>query len=157
MHAEFKQAVADFCANRVPDKPATTPGLSLIENDAMEFSTRMESASARIRNAVDDVYNALKVRLANLVREPEVRDVENPFRPVIFLRAIYLGLERVGITEPDLLRTTKRFDSALVEPISAAYAAVDRHLAAQGISADMAPAALMRNSAPRVPPTPFTN
>jgi len=73
----------------------------------MEFSTRMESASARIRNAADDQFSAVKVRLANLVREPEVRDVENPFRPMIFLRAIYLGLERVGINEPDLLRTTK--------------------------------------------------
>jgi len=157
LHAEFKQAVADFCAHRAPDKASAAPGLSLIEYDAMEFSTRMESASARIRNAADDQFTAVKVRLANLVREPEVRDVENPFRPMIFLRAIYLGLERVGINEPDLLRTTKRFDSALVEPIAAAYAAVDRHLAAQGISADMTPAALTRNSAPRVPPTPFTN
>lgn len=157
LQAEFKQAVADYCAHRVPDKSSRTPGLSLVEYGAMEFSTRMESASARIRNAVDDEFNAVKLRLANLVREPEVRDVENPFRPEIFLRAIYLGLERVGIAEPDLLRTTKRFDSALVEPIAAAYAAVDRHLAAQGISADVTPAALVRNSAARVPPTPFTN
>src|SRR5262249_43187172 len=96
-------------------------------------------------------------RVANLVREPEVRDIENPFRPVIFLRAIYLGLERVGITEPDLLRTTKRFDAALVEPIAAAYAAVDRHLAAQGSSADVTHASLRRSSAAAVPPTPFTN
>jgi hypothetical protein len=101
LHAEFKQAVADFCANKVPDKPGGAPGLSLIEYDAMEFSTRMESASARIRNAVDDEFNALKVRLANLVREPEVRDIENPFRPVIFLRAIYLGLERTRSSAHD--------------------------------------------------------
>jgi hypothetical protein len=124
----------------------------------MEFSTLMESASARIRNAADDEYNAVRIRLANLVREPEVRDSENPFRPVIFLRAIYLGLERVGITEPDLLRTTRRFDAALVEPIAAAYTAVDRHLAAQGISANVTPVTLTRHSTTTGSlATPFTN
>src|SRR5262249_56562720 len=35
------------------------------------------------------------------------------------------------------LRITKRFDTALVAPVATAYAAVDRYLASQGISADM--------------------
>jgi hypothetical protein len=169
LHAEFKQAVGAFCTHQAQGKANGATGLSLVAYDDMEFSTLMERASARIRNATDSEFNALKVRLANMVREPEVRDIENPFRPVIFLRAIYLGLERVGITEPDLLRMTKRFDSALVEPIAAAYAAVDRHLEAQGISADVAPATLNRNSGHSgnsgnsgnstsgVPATPFTN
>jgi Protein of unknown function (DUF1631) len=157
LHAEFKQAVDDFCAQRVQAKATGAPGLSLIEYDAMEFSTAMESASARIRNAADEEFTGLRIRLANLVREPEIRDIENPFRPVIFLRAIYLALERVGVYEPDLMRMTKRFDSALVTPIAAAYGAVDRHLAAQGISADMAPVALARNSGLGVPANPFGN
>lgn len=158
LHAEFRQAVDDFCAHRVRGKASGAPGLSLIEYDDMEFSTLMESASARIRNAADDEYSAVRIRLANLVREPEVRDTENPFRPVIFLRAIYLGLERVGLTEPDLLRTTKRFDAGLVEPIAAAYAAVDRHLAAQGISANVTPITLTRHSTTTGSlATPFTN
>jgi hypothetical protein len=154
---EFKQAVADFCAHRAQDQPSRASSLSLVEYGDMEFSTLMERASARIRNAADDEFNSLKIRLANLVREPEVRDIENPFRPVIFLRAVYLALERIGIAKPDVLPTTKRFDSALIAPIAAAYAAVDRHLAAQGISAEVAPAALVRNSMTGVPSTPFTN
>ena len=157
LQAEFKQAIDDFCAQRVRGKPTGAPGLTLVEYGDMEFATLMERASARIRNAADDEFGSLKIRLANLVREPEVRDIENPFRPVIFLRAIYLALERVGIDEPDLLRMTKRFDSALVEPIAAAYAAVDRHLAAQGIGADVAPITITRNSLTGVPATPFTN
>jgi hypothetical protein len=153
----FRQAVDDFCAHRSQDRTSGAPGLSLVGYDDMELSTWMESAGARIRNAAGDEFDAVRLRLANLVREPEVRDGENPFRPAVFLRAIYIGLERVGVTEPDLLRTTKRFDAALVEPVAAAYAAVDRHLAAQGISAAVSPAALTRNSATAVPPTPFTN
>jgi streptomycin 6-kinase len=157
LQAEFKQAIDDFCAQRIRGKPTGAPGLTLVEYDDMEFATLMERASARIRNAADDEFGSLKIRLANLVREPEVRDIENPFRPVIFLRAMYLALERIGIDEPDLLRMTKRFDSALVEPIAAAYSAVDRHLAAQGIAADVAPITITRNSLTGVPATPFTN
>jgi hypothetical protein len=157
LQAEFKQAIDDFCAQRIRGKPTGAPGLTLVEYGDMEFATLMERASARIRNAADDEFGSLKIRLANLVREPEVRDIENPFRPVIFLRAMYLALERIGIDEPDLLRMTKRFDSALVEPIAAAYSAVDRHLAAQGITADVAPITITRNSLTGVPATPFTN
>jgi len=162
LQGEFKQAVADFCTHRAQTQPTGAPGLTLVEYGHMEFSTLMERASARIRNAADEEFSILRIRLANLVREPEVRDVENPFRPLIFLRAIYLALERIGVAKPDLLPMTKRFDSALVAPIAAAYAGVDRQLADQGISADVGPITLSRNSIMRnsmsgIPANPFTN
>jgi len=137
LQAEFKHFVADFCSNRSDERNDAKKSLSLVEYGDMEFSTLMERASARLRNAVDDEYTSIKLRLANLVRESEIRDPENPFRPVIFFRAVYLGLERIGTAKADLLRVTKRFDTALVAPVAAAYAAVDRYLASQGISAEM--------------------
>jgi hypothetical protein len=137
LQSEFMHFVGDFCSNRGDERTEAKKSLSLVEYGDMEFSTLMERASARLRNAVDDEYTSVKLRLANLVREPEIRDTENPFRPVIFFRAIYLGLEHVGTARADLLRITKRFDTALIAPVAAAYAAVDRYLASQGISADM--------------------
>ena len=137
LHTEFKQFVADFCAGPGSERSAGKKALSLVEYGEMEFSTLMERASARLRNACDDEFTSVKRRLANLVREAEIRDAENPFRPVVFFRAIYLGLERIGVAKADLLRLTKRFDTALVAPAAAAYAAVDRHLASQGISAEV--------------------
>jgi hypothetical protein len=136
LQGEFRQAVADFCAHRTPGQPAGAGGLSLVDYGDMEFSTLMERVGARLRNAADEEFNSLKLRLANLVREPEVRDGENPFRPLVFFRAIYLGLERIGIDKADLLRLTKRFDAALIAPVAAAFVAADRHLEAQGIGAD---------------------
>jgi hypothetical protein len=137
LQAEFKHFVADFCAHRNEERNEGKKGLSLVEYGDMEFSTLMERASARLRNAVDDEYTSIKLRLANLVRENEIRDAENPFRPMLFFRAIYLGLENLGTAKSDLLRLTKRFDTSLIAPVAAAYAAVDRHLASQGISAEM--------------------
>lgn len=138
LHAEFRTAIADFVAHKAADaKPAGKNALSLIEYGDMEFTTLVESSSARIRNAVDDEYTSVKLRVANLVRESELRDVENPFRPAIFLRAVHAALERVGVEAADLLRLTHCFDSPLIAPISGAYVAVDRQLASQGVSADL--------------------
>ncbi|HXF44969.1 MAG TPA: DUF1631 family protein, partial [Burkholderiaceae bacterium] len=137
LQAEFKQFIAEFCAGASGERNEGKKSLSLVEYGEMEFSTLMERASARLRNACDDEFTSVKLRLANLVREPEIRDAENPFRPVIFFRAVYLGLERIGLAKADLLRLTKRFDTALVAPVAAAYAAVDRYLASQGISAEV--------------------
>lgn len=137
LQAEFKQFIAEFCAGAGGERNEGKKSLSLVEYGEMEFSTLMERASARLRNACDDEFTSVKLRLANLVREPEIRDAENPFRPVIFFRAVYLGLERIGVAKADLLRLTKRFDTALVAPVAAAYAAVDRYLASQGISAEV--------------------
>jgi hypothetical protein len=137
LQGEFKHFVADFCSNRSDERNEAKKSLSLVEYGDMEFSTLMERASARLRNAVDDEYTSVKLRLANLVRENEIRDTENPFRTLMFFRAVYLGLERIGTAKADLLRITKRFDTALIAPVAAAYAAVDRHLASQGISAEL--------------------
>jgi hypothetical protein len=146
LHAEFRTAIADFVAHKSADaRPAGKSGLSLIEYGDMEFTTLVESSSARIRNAVDDEYTSVKLRVSNLVREPELRDAENPFRPAIFLRAVHTALERVGVEAADLLRLTHCFDSPLIAPISGAYVAVDRQLAAQGVSSEL----LARNTIAR--------
>lgn len=135
---EFKTAVAEFVEHKVVAVAGPQKEMSLIEYGEMEFKTAIESGSARIRNAVDDTYSSVKKRVANLVREPELRDAENPFRPAIVLRAVHAALKVVGVTGENLLILMTRFDLAFVEPMSQAYAAVDRHLASKGISSDLA-------------------
>ncbi|MCS6945307.1 MAG: DUF1631 family protein [Sutterellaceae bacterium] len=137
LQAEFKRLVAQFCATDSPARSQSKQALSLVDFDEMEFSTLMERGAARLRNACDEPYTALKLRLANLVREPDLRDAENPFRPVMFLRAVYLALERIGVAAADLLPLTKQFDAPLIAPVAQVYAAVDRYLASQGVSADV--------------------
>ncbi len=144
---EFKTAVADFVAHRVAEvKSPERRSLSLIDYGDMEFSTLIESSGARIRNAVDDEYTSVKLRVANLVREPDLRDGDHPFRPGMFLRAAHQALEKVGVPKEDLLRLTHCFDAPLIGPVRAAYAAVDHHLAAQGVSAELARTTITRNT-----------
>lgn len=147
LQAEFKTAVADFVAHRLGEtKAPERKALSLIDYGEMEFSTLIESSGARIRNAVDDEYTSVKLRVANLVREPDLRDGDHPFRPGMFLRAAHQALEKVGVPKEDLLRLTQCFDAPLITPVRAAYAAVDHHLAAQGVSAELARTTITRNT-----------
>ncbi|MFZ5538891.1 MAG: DUF1631 family protein [Pseudomonadota bacterium] len=148
LQSEFRAAVADFVAHRLADSKATDrKSLSLVDYGDMEFSTLIESSGARIRNAVDDEYTSVKLRVANLVREPDLRDGDHPFRPGMFLRAAHQALEKVGVPKEDLLRLTHCFDAPLIAPVRAAYAAVDHHLASQGVSAELARTTITRNSA----------
>jgi hypothetical protein len=147
---EFKTAVADFVSHKAAAeaKPSGRKSLSLVDYGDMEFTTLVESASARVRNAVDDEYTSVKMRVANVVREPDLRDGENPFRPAMFLRAVHQALEKVGVDKADLLRLTACFDAPMIAPISTAYAAVDRHLASQGVSAELMRHSLNRPTIP---------
>ncbi len=148
LQSEFRSAVADFVAHRLAETGAPDrKSLSLVDYDDMEFSTLIESSGARIRNAVDDEYTSVKLRVANLVREPDLRDGDHPFRPGMFLRAAHQALDKVGVPKEDLLRLTRCFDAPLIPPVRAAYAAVDHHLASQGVSAELARTTITRNTA----------
>lgn len=148
LHSEFNAAVKDFI-NQANSGAAPAPAhksLSLIEYGVMEFSTAIETGSNRIRNAVDDTYSSVKQRLANLVKELEVRDNENPFRPAVVLRAIHAALKAIETQDEHVLPLLQRFESALIAPVSQAYAAIDRHLAGKGVSSDIARSTLTRNT-----------
>jgi hypothetical protein len=143
--AEFKAAVNDFVEHKVVLPPTSQQKreMSLIEYGEMEFKTAVETSAARIRNAVDDTYASVKTRLANLVKEPDLRDAENPFRPAIVLRAIHAALKAVDAADEQVLPLMQRFDVALVGPMAQAYAAVDRHFASKGISSEIARATVI--------------
>lgn len=148
LHSEFKAAVNDF-VNQASAAAAAAPApksLSLIEFGVMEFSTAIETGSNRIRNAVDDTYSSVKQRLANLVKELELRDSENPFRPAVVLRATYAALKAVETKDEHLLPLLQLFEPALIAPVSQAYAAIDRHFASKGVSSDIARSTLTRNT-----------
>jgi hypothetical protein len=145
---EFKSAVNDFVDHKsaVTAAAPATKSLSLVEYGEMEFSTAIETGSNRIRNAVDETYSSVKQRLANLVKELELRDAENPFRPAVVLRSIHAALKAVESKDEDLYTLLQRFELALVAPMSQAYAAIDRHFAGKGISSDLARSTITRNT-----------
>lgn len=140
LHTEFEGALKDFIANKPTETPADrSPGLSLVDYDAMELSTLVERGAARIRNSADEVYGSLKARVARAVNEPEIRESENPFRAAIFYHAAFHALERIGTAHEDVFPLLEHIGAALSKSVVAAYRAVDERLKAEGFSGDVAP------------------
>jgi hypothetical protein len=150
LRTEYGAQLKDFLTHKSADPASAEKApkieLSLVDYGDMEMSTRVERAAARIRNANDEVVRLVQLRLANLVKEPEIRDSDNPFRPAMFYRATIHALERIGTREDDLLEVLPLFDAPLVKTAAAAYRGLDEHLKAQGLVADLTPSTGWRST-----------
>lgn len=146
---ELKQALDDFVARRIAAEPAARSrnALKLVDYGAMELSTLLEAAAARALNAVDDHYSSLKLRLARLVREVEIREADSPFRPVLFFRALQRAVKELDtFSDAELVELLPRFDSPMLGPLVQVYAELDLHLKKQGYSAEVPPLTVWRST-----------
>lgn len=157
LKSDFLRAIEEFVASgqQAPARPppAAKPGglalsgLSLVEFGDMELNTLLDASASRIRNRADDAYTSIRLRLANAVREPEVRETENPFRPSIFFRAVHTALTKLAVLdERTVMQLLPRFDAPMVKPLMETYAALDRHLSAQGHANEVARNTVFRNT-----------
>ncbi|HEU0202205.1 MAG TPA: DUF1631 family protein [Burkholderiaceae bacterium] len=147
LEGEIRAAIAKFVTDKAAEQKRGP--MTLVEYDAVEDTTAMERAASRLRNAVEDEYASVRLRLANLVCELEVRDAETPFRPYVFVHAIFVTLDRIGLKRNQLATIVRSFDAALIGPVAAVYAAIDHHLAGQGISAEFARQVARNSATPR--------
>jgi hypothetical protein len=151
---EFARAVEDFIGGKSSEKPAEKPsgglgsGLSLVGYGDMELSTMVEASASRVRNATDDVYSSISMRLANAVNEPEIRPGDSPFKPAIFFRALHAALTKIdAVPAETVMHLMPRFDAALVKAIADAYKGVDAYLQAKGFANELSRTTGFRNTA----------
>jgi len=144
LKVEFGRAIEDFIGGKVVDKPAQPAagglgaGLSLVGYGDMELSTMVEASAARVRNATDDLYGSIRMRLANAVGEPEIRPGESPFKPAIFFRALHTSLAKLDVLDAEaVMQMMPRFDAALVKLVAEAYKAVDGYLQSKGLANEL--------------------
>ncbi len=158
LKGEFGRAVDDFVrgkpmeqgADKKPGKDAGAGlggGLSLIEYGDMELSTLVEASASRVRNATDDIYGSLRMRLANAVHEAEIRPGESPFRPAIFFRALHAALVKLDVLTADqVMLVMPRFDGPIVKLIADTYTSLDGHLSTQGHANELSRSTVARST-----------
>jgi hypothetical protein len=151
---EFARAVEDFIGGKSTEKPAEKSGgglgsgLSLVGYGDMELSTMVEASASRVRNATDDVYSSISMRLANAVNEPEIRPGDSPFRPAIFFRALHAALTKIdAVPAETVMHLMPRFDAPLVKAIADAYKGVDAYLQTKGFANELSRTTGFRNTA----------
>lgn len=158
LKAEFGRAVDDFVRGKPVEQGADKKagrdggsalgaGLSLVEYGDMELSTLVEASASRVRNATDDIYGSLRMRLANAVNEVEIRPGESPFRPAIFFRALHAALEKLDALSADqVMQAMPRFDGPIVKLIADTYTSLDNHLSTQGYANEFSRSTIARNT-----------
>lgn len=158
LKGEFGRAVDDFVRGKPVEQGADKKsgkdagaglggGLSLIEYGDMELNTLVEASASRVRNATDDIYGSLRMRLANAVQEAEIRPGESPFRPAIFFRALHAALVKLDVLTADqVMLVMPRFDSPIVKLIADTYTALDSHLSTQGHANELSRSTIARST-----------
>jgi hypothetical protein len=133
LHPELTAAIAAFIAGRGPEGGGR-PALSLVGHADSEFEAAIDQCAARLRNACDAEFGAVKVRLMNLVQEPDLRDGDLPFRAGLFVRATAGALRHIGIVEADVIPLMRVVSSGLGRVVGQAYQQIEQRLAESGAS-----------------------
>ena len=114
--------------------------LSLVNLDEMENKVLIATISQAIELKNSAALVALNIRLSRLLQQPEISISENPFRPAVFLRAIFNAwckFDPVDETHRLALRLFRPEVFLDVEPI---LALMNKSLTARGIVPDLSDA-----------------
>lgn len=138
LSVEFKAALDEYVSlPAAPSGKAAKVALSLVDFEEVEFLTLVERAAARIRNSTEGEYEPLRLRVAGMSGEVDLRDGEFPFRPAMFCRAVSGAMQQCGLQPEQRLKLLPRFDRPLAGVVGACYAELDRHLAERGHGANV--------------------
>ncbi len=135
LHTAYVAAVGAFV--EPPAEGARHNRLTLVEVAAVAHETLIEQTAARLRNGVDEPYIALKLRLANLAGEFDLRDSELPFRTSLFVQSVAAALHAAGAGETAVAGWLRLFPPVLTMPVAACLGAVDEFLQRRGVQAQL--------------------
>jgi hypothetical protein len=133
LHSELMAAIGSFVSAR-GSEGGRTRMLSLVGHADSEFDAAIDQCAARLRNAVDNEFAAAKLRLINLLHDPDLRESELPFRIGLFVRAIAGALRQIGILETDVIPLVRLISPSLGRVVAQAYTQIEQRLAQSGAS-----------------------
>jgi hypothetical protein len=135
LHRSFQTTYSNYrpsFANSVLDGPIT-----LIETSVIEDDMRFNSITERFRNEAGEQLRDLNIRIALIFDQENISERENPFRPYLLARAITMAIEAVGTPQELRVPMVDQLAEDFTSQVSAIYAAVNAHLAENGIAAQL--------------------
>jgi len=120
LHPELTASIGAFVTAR-GSEGGKARMLSLVGHADSEFDAAIDQCAARLRNAVDGEFGAVKVRLINLLQDADLRDSDLPFRIALFVRAVAGALRQIGIAETDVIPLMRVVSSGLGSVVAQAY------------------------------------
>ncbi|MCB1745207.1 MAG: DUF1631 domain-containing protein, partial [Gammaproteobacteria bacterium] len=158
--AELEQAIDNRLRDQQSaDDPFSLPAiesftLSLVEDEDLEESIAVTNMSSRIRDRCHEQIFALDRRLALLLARPELEGDDNPLGPEV-ISAAASGVTRLLDVAIDIrLVLLKLIERHLLQAAEAAYEAINRELARQGVLTNLRQEVAVNRAAGR--PAPAT-
>jgi hypothetical protein len=135
LHRSFQTTYSNYrpsFAHSVLDGPIT-----LIETSVIEDDMRFNSITERFRNEAGEQLRDLNIRIALIFDQENISERENPFRPYLLARAITMAIEAVGTPTELRVPLVDQLAEDFVGQVSSIYAAINAHLAENGIAAQL--------------------
>lgn len=135
LHRSFQTTYSNYrpsFANSILDGPIT-----LIETSVIEDDMRFNSITERFRNEAGEQLRDLNIRIALIFDQENISERENPFRPYLLARAITMAVEAVGTPTELRAPMVDQLAEDFTNQVSTIYAAVNAHLAENGIAAQL--------------------
>lgn len=147
--AIFRRAVSDRLSDllsqeirlfEMPDKSERRDNdldLSLVTFDEMENKVLLGNISQSLELDITEVLSALNLRIARVIGREEIGVAENPFRPQIFVQAIYQGWCRIDPVIESHRVVLRMLGPELFLQMSSILKALNETLVEQGILPDL--------------------
>ncbi|MBV8636092.1 MAG: DUF1631 family protein, partial [Burkholderiaceae bacterium] len=135
LHRSFQTTYSNYrpsFANSLLDGP-----ISLIDTSAFEDELHFNTITDRFRNEAGEQLRDLNIRIALLFEQDNIRERENPFRPYVFSRTIVKALENVDAPPELHVILADQIAEDFAPQVAQIYGAVNKHLAENGIAAQL--------------------
>ncbi|MBC3920882.1 DUF1631 family protein [Undibacterium sp. CY18W] len=111
--------------------------LALLDSSTFESTLRFNEMTQNFRNRSEQLIIDLNIRIAVLFGQDDIRERENPFRPYLVSRCIFLAIEGLKLLPETEAILIEQLGESLSTAMSAVYQAANNALEKQGISAHL--------------------
>ncbi|BBB69667.1 hypothetical protein UNDYM_5414 [Undibacterium sp. YM2] len=123
-------------------RPASALGkateLALLDSSTFETTLRFNEMTQNFRDKAGQALLDLNIRIAVLFGQDDIRERENPFRPYLLARCIFLAVEEQKLSQENEAILIEQLGETFAATMAAIYEAANSALERQGISANLA-------------------
>lgn len=122
-------------------RPASALGqateLALLDSSTFETTLRFNEMTQNFRDKAGQALLDLNIRIAVLFGQDDIRERENPFRPYLLARSIFLAVEEQKLQKDAEAIIIEQLGESLAGTMAGIYEAANAALEKQGISASL--------------------
>ncbi|MCH8621379.1 DUF1631 family protein [Undibacterium sp. TS12] len=111
--------------------------LALLDSSTFETTLRFNEMTQNFRDKAGQTLLDLNIRIAVLFGQDDIRERENPFRPYLLARCIFLAVEEQKLLPETEAILIEQLGETMASTMPAIYEAANSALERQGISANL--------------------